>query len=301
MFKNLDEVIRAAGAGGPVRVAVAQAADPEVLAAVAEARRHNLAEGLLFGEPGAVHAALKQIGEDPAHYTIIPAADPADCAAQAVAAVNAGEAHFLMKGLLPTATFLRPVLDKEKGLRTGRLISHVGIFEWPEAEKLLLITDCAINIAPDLKQKKEILENALAVAHALGIEKPKVAPLAALEFVNPDMPETLEAAALSKMADRGEIRGAIVDGPLALDNAISPAAAQHKGIGGPVAGYADILLTPDMKTGNVLYKSLVYFAHLRCAAVVVGARVPLVMTSRSDSADAKFCSLAAASLLARQC
>ncbi|MDK2927322.1 MAG: phosphate butyryltransferase [Bacillota bacterium] len=300
MFRSLKEVIHAAGAGEPARVAVAQAADPEVLAAVAEARRLGLAEGVLCGEPAAVEAALREIGEDPAHYSIVPAADPAESAVRAVAAVNAGEADFLMKGLLPTATFLHPVLDKEKGLRTDRLISQISIFDWAEAEKLLLITDCAINIAPDLKQKKAILENALAVAHALGIEEPRVAPLAALEFVNPDMPETLDAAALAKMADRGELRGAVVDGPLALDNAVSPEAARHKGIGGPVAGRADIILTPDMKTGNVLHKALVHFAHFRCAAAVVGARVPLVMTSRSDSADAKLCSIAVAGLLARR-
>jgi phosphate butyryltransferase len=300
MFRSLKEVIHAAGAGEPARVAVAQAADPEVLAAVAEARRLGLAEGVLCGEPAAVEAALREIGEDPAHYSIVPAADPAESAVRAVAAVNAGEADFLMKGLLPTATFLHPVLDKEKGLRTGRLISQISIFDWAEAEKLLLITDCAINIAPDLKQKKAILENALAVAHALGIEEPRVAPLAALEFVNPDMPETLDAAALAKMADRGELCGAVVDGPLALDNAVSPEAARHKGIGGPVAGRADIILTPDMKTGNVLHKALVHFAHFRCAAAVVGARVPLVMTSRSDSADAKLCSIAVAGLLARR-
>lgn len=299
MLKNLDDVVSAARNKGPARVAVAQAADPEVLTALAEARRLGLAEGVLFGDPEAITSALKDLGEEPAHYTLVPAPDPAACAVQAVAAVHAGQADFLMKGLLPTASFLRPVLDKEKGLRVGRLLSHVAVFEWPEAEKLLFIGDCAINIAPDLRQKKEILENLVSVAHALGLEKPRASALGALEFVNPDMPETLDAAALAKMADRGELRGVIVDGPLALDNSISVEAARHKGVGGPVAGNADILLVPDMKTGNVLYKSLVYFAHLRCAAVVVGARVPLVVTSRSDSAEAKLHSLALASLLAR--
>lgn len=298
-MKNLDEVMQAAGAGRPARVAVAQAADPEVLAAVAEARRKGLAEALLFGDPKAIRTALDKVGEDPAHYTLRPAADPAACATSAVAAVNAGEADFLMKGLLPTAAFLHPVLDKEKGLRTGRLLSNISIFEWPEAEKLLFVTDCAINIAPDLNQKKAILLNAVNVAHALGVAQPRVAALGALEFVNPDMPDTLDAAALAKMGDRGEIPGAIVDGPLALDNALSPEAARHKGIGGPVAGRADILLVPDIKAGNVLHKALAHLAHFRCAAVVVGARVPLVMTSRSDSAEAKLYSLAVAGLLAR--
>ena len=203
-----------------------------------------------------------------------------------------------MKGLLQTATFLRPVLDKEKGLRTGRLISHASVFEWSEKEKLLIVTDCAINITPDLKQKKGILENAIQLAQALGIETPYAAVVCALELVNPDMPDTIDAAVLAKMADRGEIKNAVVDGPLAFDNAVSKEAAVHKGISSPVAGKVDILLMPDMKTGNVIHKSFIHFANLKGAGVVLGARVPLIATSRSDSAETKLYSLAVGNLLA---
>ncbi|BCV23485.1 bifunctional enoyl-CoA hydratase/phosphate acetyltransferase [Gelria sp. Kuro-4] len=297
-MKNFQEVISQARAQGPVRVAVAQAADPEVLTAIIEAKKVGIAEGVLVGDPKGISDLLADLNEDPTTYTIVQATSSDDCAKQAVALVNSGEADVLMKGLLQTATFLRPVLDKEKGLRTGRLISHASVFEWTGKEKLLIVTDCAINITPDLQQKKSILENGIQLAQALGIETPCVAVICALELVNPDMPETLDAAALAKMADRGEIKNAVVDGPLAFDNAVSEEAAAHKGIASPVAGKVDILLMPDMKTGNVIHKSFVHCAHFKGAAVVIGARAPLIATSRSDSADTKLNSLAVANLLA---
>lgn len=297
-MKDFQEVIAEARAQGPVRVAVAQAADPEVLTAIKEARQAGLAEGVLVGNPGTISHLLTELNEDAAAYTIVPAASLDECASKAVALVRSDEADVLMKGLLQTATFLRPVLDKEKGLRAGQLISQASIFEWPEKEKLLIVTDCAINITPDLKQKKGILQNAIYLAQALGVDKPNVAAVCALELVNPDMPETVDAAALAKMADRGEIENAVVDGPLAFDNAVSEEAAAHKGIFSPVAGKVDILLVPDMKTGNVIHKSFVHFAHLKGAAIVIGARDPLIATSRSDHADTKLNSLAVANLLA---
>ncbi|NMA54578.1 MAG: bifunctional enoyl-CoA hydratase/phosphate acetyltransferase [Firmicutes bacterium] len=297
-MKNFDQVIAQAKALGPVRVAVAQAADPEVLAAISNAQAIGIATGVLVGDPDTISDLLAKLGQDPAAYTIIAAANPSECAKKAVAQVRSGQAEVLMKGLLQTATFLRPVLDKETGLRTGQLISQASVFEWPEKEKLLTVTDCAINITPDLKQKKGILQNAISLAQALGVPKPHVAAVCALELVNPDMPETVDAAALAKMADRGEIQNAVVDGPLALDNAVSEDAARHKGIFSPVAGKVDILLAPDMKTGNVIHKTLVHFARLKGAAVVIGTRAPLIATSRSDCATTKLNSLAVANLMA---
>jgi phosphate butyryltransferase len=291
-------MIRAAALAKKARVAVAQAADTEVLTAIAAARRLGLVEGVLIGNEAEILAALRAIGEDSADYTIIPAADSRAAAIAAVAEVNAGRADAVMKGLLPTATFMRPILDKEKGLRTGRLLSQISVFEWPEGGRFLFITDCAINIAPDLKQKREILENVLELAGALGLAAPKVAVLSALELVNPDMPDTVEAAALAKMGDRGEFGDALVDGPMALDNAISPHAASHKGITSPVAGAADIVLVPDIKVGNALHKALTHLAHFRCGAAVMGARVPIIATSRSDNPETKLLSIAIASVVA---
>lgn len=297
-MKDFQQVIARAQALGPVRVAVAQAADPKVLAAIVQAEAAGITKGVLVGNPDAIFDLLADHNQDPAAYIIVPASSPSECAQKAVALVKTGEADVLMKGLLQTSTFLRPVLDRETGLRTGQLISQASVFEWQDKGKLLTITDCAINITPDLKQKKSILENAVRFVQALGIAKPNAAVVCALELVNPDMPETMDAAALTKMADRGEITGAVIDGPLALDNAISEAAAQHKGITSPVAGKVDILLVPDMKTGNVIHKTLVHFAHAKAAAVVIGTQAPLVVTSRSDSAETKLNSLAVANLMA---
>lgn len=296
---NFQAVIAEAQAQGPVRIAIAQAADPEVLMAVIEARKAGLAEGVLVGDIKAISNVLADLNEDTTTYTMVPASTPEECAEKAVALVRGGEADVLMKGLIQTATFLRPVFDKKTGLRTGRLVSQASIFEWPEKDKLLTVTDCAINITPDLTQKKSILKNAIMLAQALSVTTPHVAAVCALELVNPDMPETIEAAALTKMADRGEIKNAVVDGPLALDNAVSEEAAAHKGIVSPVAGKVDILLVPDMKTGNVIHKSLVHFAHLKGASAVIGASAPLIATSRSDSAETKLNSIAVANLLAR--
>jgi len=198
-----------------------------------------------------------------------------------------------------TADVLRAVLDKEIGLRTGRLLSHLSVFEAPRLGRLLIFSDGAMNIAPGLAEKAQITQNAIDVAHALEISEPRVAALAAVETVNPDMPATIDAACLAKMSERGQIKGGIVDGPLALDNAISSAAASHKGISSPVAGRADILIVPDIEAGNVFYKALVYLAGGCAASVVVGAKAPVVVTSRSDSHMAKVYSLALGGLLSR--
>lgn len=199
-----------------------------------------------------------------------------------------------MKGNVPTATILKEVLNKEYGLRTGSVLSHVAAFEVPDYDQLIFVTDAAMNVAPDLNQKVQIVQNSVQVARALGIEMPKVAPLAAVEVVNPTMQATVDAALLTQMNNRGQIKDCIVDGPLALDNAVSALAAEHKGIKSEVAGQADILFVPTIEVGNVLYKSLIYFAKAKVGAIIAGAKAPIVLTSRADSAESKLYSLALA-------
>jgi phosphate butyryltransferase len=203
-----------------------------------------------------------------------------------------GLAQVAMKGKVDTATFLRAALDRELGLRTGALLSHVAVFDMVDLERLILVSDAGVNIAPNLEQKADIIRNAITVAHRLGLEKPRIAVLASTETVNPRIPANVEAAALAKMADRNQITGAVVDGPLALDNAISPDAAEDKEIISNVAGRADILICPDIEAGNMLVKSIVYFARHPMAGVVVGARAPLIVPSRSDTFESKLGSLA---------
>jgi phosphate butyryltransferase len=199
-----------------------------------------------------------------------------------------------MKGNIPTSVLLKAVLNKEFGLRTGNVLSHVAVFEVPDFDRFTIVTDAGMNISPDLEQKAQIVKNAAILARAIGIEYPKVAPIAAVEVVNPVMQATVDAAALSMMNKRGQITGCIVDGPLALDNAVSTLAAEHKGIHSEVAGRADILLVPTIEVGNVLYKSLIYFAKAKVGAVIAGAKAPIVLTSRADSAESKLYSLALA-------
>ncbi|MGM7721254.1 phosphate butyryltransferase [Metabacillus sp. Hm71] len=275
-------------------VAVASAEDEEVIEAVSEAIKRNLARFMLFGKKEAIVDLLisKGIGKD--SIEIIQARNKEQAAELAVRAVHHNEASVLMKGNLPTATLLKAVLNKEYGLRTGRILSHVAIFEVPEFTKFVFITDAAMNIAPDLKQKEQIVVNAVEIAKAIDIEIPKVAALAAVEVVNPAMQASIDAASLTLMNMRGQIKDCVIDGPLALDNAISLDAARHKGIKSEVAGQADILLVPTIEVGNALYKSLVYFAKARVGAVIAGAKAPIVLTSRTDSSESKLYSLALA-------
>ena len=206
----------------------------------------------------------------------------------------------VMKGLVDTATFLRSVLNKEVGLRTGKLMSHVSVFEIEGIDRLILLTDAAFNTYPDLKQKVQIINNSVMVAKACGIENPKVAPVCAVEVVNPDMPATIDAALLSKMSDRGQIKGCIVDGPLALDNALSEEASHHKGVTGPVAGKADVLLLHDIDVANVMYKSLTYTAKTKNGGILVGTSAPVILTSRADSFETKVNSIALAALVSER-
>ena len=205
-----------------------------------------------------------------------------------------------MKGNLSTSLILKAVLNKEHGLRTGNVLSHVAVFDVPHYDRPILVTDAAMNITPSLEEKVQIIQNAVNVAHSIGIEMPKVAPIAAVEVVNPLMPATVEAALLTQMNRRGQIKGCVIDGPLALDNAINIEAAKQKGIQSEVAGQADILLVPAIETGNVLYKSLIYFAKAKVGAILAGAKAPVVLTSRADSSESKLYSLALAISVAQQ-
>ncbi|MCG6795504.1 phosphate butyryltransferase [Geobacillus sp. YHL] len=276
-------------------VAVAAAEDEEVIEAVAMALEHRLGRFVLYGDRERLGRLLKEKGcARFSDVDVVHANSIGQAAELAVRAVHLNEADALMKGHVPTATLLKAVLNKEYGLRTGKVLSHVAVFEVPEFDRFVIVTDAAMNIAPDLEQKVQIVNNAVSIARSIGIERPKVAALAAVETVNPAMPATLDAAALAMMQKRGQIEHSLVDGPLALDNAVSLAAAKHKRIESEVAGQADILLVPDIESGNMLYKSLVYFANARVGAVIAGAKAPIVLTSRADSAESKLYSLALA-------
>lgn len=283
-------------AGQPKKtVAVAVAEDHEVIEAVAKAIKLQLAQFRLYGNQEKIMGMLQEHGlQTSEHVEVIAAMSNAEAAELSVKAVRNGEADVLMKGNIPTANILKAVLNKEWGLRKGSVLSHVAAFEVPNYDRLIFVTDAAMNIAPDVTQKAAIIQNTVEVARAIGIELPKVAPIAAVEVVNPAMQATIDAAMLTQMNRRGQIKDCIVDGPLALDNAVSQIAAEHKGIVSDVAGKADILLVPTIEAGNVLYKSLVYFADAKVGAMIAGAKAPIVLTSRADSAETKVYSLALA-------
>lgn len=276
-------------------MAVAVAEDHEVIEAVAKAIKLQLAQFRLYGNQEKIIGMLQEHGlQTSEHIEVIAAASSAEAAELSVKSVSNGEADVLMKGNIPTANILKAVLNKEWGLRKGSVLSHVATFEVPNYDRLIFVTDAAMNIAPDVTQKAAIIQNTVEVAQAIGIDLPKVAPIAAVEVVNPAMQATIDAAMLTQMNRRGQIKNCVVDGPLALDNAVSQIAAEHKGIVSDVAGKADILLVPTIEAGNVLYKSLVYFANAKVGAMIAGAKAPIVLTSRADSAETKVYSLALA-------
>ncbi|HQI16682.1 MAG TPA: phosphate butyryltransferase [Bacillota bacterium] len=298
MIKTFKEIIETAKAKGPKTIAVAVAQDPEVLSAVNAAKKLGIAEAILIGDREEIIKASEECGIDIGTYEIIDIKDKNEASRKAVEMVSGGKAHIVMKGIVDTAIVLKAVLDENIGLRTGNVLSHVAVFEVPGYDRLFYVTDPAMILAPNLIQKKQIIENVVQVANALGNYNPKVAVLAAVEKVNPKMQATLDAAELVKMNESGELKGCVVGGPFALDNAISVEAARHKGVTHPVAGLADVLLVPFIEVGNVLYKSMVYYAGSKVAGVLVGAKAPVVMTSRADSDEAKLNSIAIAVLMA---
>jgi phosphate butyryltransferase len=298
VIRSFDEVLQRVKSNGMKKVAVAVAQDEPVLEAIRDAKNEGIAEAILVGDRDKIAEIANSLGMDINEYEVIHEPNIAQAAKIAVELVVDRKADMVMKGLIDTATFLRAVLNKEKGLRTGKVLSHVAVFDIPALERIMIVTDAAMNIAPDLMTKKQILENSVQVARAIGFDMPKVAAVAAVEVVNPDMQPTIDAAALSKMNDRGQIKGCIVDGPLAIDNAISEEAAKHKGITSPVAGKADIILVPNIETGNVMYKTLTYTSKAKNGGILAGAAAPVILTSRSDSPESKLFSIALASLVA---
>ncbi len=300
LIQSFDDLLKAVTSLPKRHIAVAAAHDLEVLEAIEHAVRFGLVHATLVGKKSIIEELATKHQLDLSSMKIVDAEDAIQAARKAVEMVSNGEAHMLMKGIVDTANLLRAVLDKEIGLRTGNLICHVAVMEVPGLKRLLFMTDGGMNIAPTLEQKVDILQSALTVARRFGVQQPKVVPLAAFEQVNPKMQATVDGQALHEMALAGQFGDALVSGPLAFDGALVPEAAKHKGITGPIAGHADIVLVPYIEVGNVMYKSLVYFGQTKVAGVVVGARKPIVLTSRSDSPEAKFRSIAVASYLANE-
>jgi phosphate butyryltransferase len=296
MLKNLDEVMQHVKDNKKKKIAIVAAEDKEIIEVVEEATKSGLAEFIFIGSGQAIYKVLNK-GNKQCNYEIIDEPNHERAAEKAVELVHLGKAEALMKGNIHTGVFLKAILNKEKGLNLGRLISQVSIFDKEYGEGLQFLTDCAIAIEPTLEDKKVIIENAISFAIKLGYSRPKVALLSAIEVVNYRFKDTYEAAVLSKMGDRGQIKNAIIDGPFALDNAISPEAAEYKGIKGEVAGQADILVVPNLQVGNVLSKSITFYAHKGVASAVLGAGAPIIMTSRTDSLMNKILSIAIASYI----
>ncbi len=296
MIKSFEEILEKVKSKPTRTVSVAVAQDEPVLEAIRDAKMSGIANAILVGDKEKIIEVAAKVKLDVSQFEIVDEPNIAKAALKAVELVSTGKADIVMKGLVDTATFLRSVLNKEVGLRTGKLMSHVAIFETDAFDRLLFLTDVAFNMYPTLKEKVQIINNAVEVAHAVGIEEPKVAPLCAIETVNENMPATLDAALLSKMSDRGQIKGCIVDGPYALDNALSEEAAKHKNVTGAVAGKADILLMPNIETGNVMYKTLTYTTKSKNGGILVGTAAPVVLTSRADSYETKMYSIALAAL-----
>ncbi len=276
------------------RVAIACGDMESVVAAAARAEAEDVADAILFGDRAATEQAADRAGVDLSTAELVDVADRDEAASEAVRWVSLGDADIAMKGRIHSDDFLRAVLQRQDGLRTKKHLSHCFLLEVPHLNKLLIVTDGAMNIAPNFEHKAQIARNAISLSRLLGTEVPKVAVVAAVELVNPKMQATQDAAILALMSSRGQFEHGIVEGPFALDNAISPEAAAVKGIENPVAGQADVLLVPDVEAGNILTKSFVYLAHGRVAGVVVGAAAPVVLTSRADTAESKFLSIATA-------
>ena len=296
---NFDDLIAKVSTCGKQRLAVAAAEDDAVLEAVNEAHKRGIADAILVGDEAAIRKIAAELDMDLSDYRIINEPDKAAAALKAVKLAHDGEADMYMKGLLDTKTFLKSILDKEVGLRTGKTLSHVAVFQVKGIEQLLFLSDVAFITYPTLEDNVHIIENTVAVAHACGVECPKVAPLAAVEVVNPKMPCTVDADELRRMNAEGKLTGCVVDGPLSMDIAIDPEAAAHKGAQDrPAAGHADILLFPNIESGNICYKTLVHTAECENCCILTGTKVPAILTSRSDSFQTKVNSIALAAVVA---
>lgn len=298
MFHCLDDLLSANSGKKAKTIALACPEDRELIGIIKKSLELGLANYILVGDAAKIKKLLHNEHLDHKSFQLYDIPNHREAAEKAVSLVVGKKADVVMKGELHTAVFLKAVLDKERGLRTGNLISEITLTEKVDGDGLQLITDCAMNISPTLDEKRQILENAIELALKLGFVEPRAAVLSAVEVVNPAIPDTLDAAILSKMADRGQIKNAIVDGPFALDNAISVTAAEHKKIGGEVAGRADIILVPNLQVGNVLRKALTFYANKKTASAIMGTKSPIIMTSRTESAEGKLLSIAIAAYIA---
>lgn len=298
MIKNFDELLAVAVEKGPKRIAVACAQDDDVLKAIKAAYDKGIVNGYLVGDVALIKSIAAEINLDLKGFELINILDLKEASLKAVELVSSGKADLVMKGLVDTSIILKAVLNKEVGLRTGNALSHVAIFDVPTYHKILLVTDAAMNIAPDVNTKKQIIENTLFVTKALNIEIPNVGVIAAKEKVTESMIATVDAGELVRMNQQGLITGCKVGGPFALDNAVSKEAAEIKGIKDPMAGDVDVLLCPTIEAGNVLYKALNFLANAKSAGIIVGAKAPIVLTSRADSDDSKLNSIALGVLMA---
>lgn len=299
MSKSFDDLISKVSECSVKKVAVAVAQDSAVLEAVKAAKERNIAEAILVGDADKIQEIAASENMDLSGYEIIDEKDDYTAALKAVELVHTGKADMYMKGLIDTKSFLKSVLDKEVGLRTGKTLSHVCVFEIEGIDHLLFLSDVAFMTYPSLEEKVHIVENTVEVCHACGISNPKVAPLAAVEVVNPKMPVTVDAAELTKMCEAGKITGCIIDGPLSLDLAIDAEAAKHKNAEDrKIVGDADILLFPDIHAGNLVYKCLVHTAKVKNGNILTGTKAPVILTSRSDDFETKVNSIALGAVVA---
>lgn len=300
MIKNFEDLLQKAIAIGTKRIVVVYPNNEETFSAIRKIVELRLAYPVLVGNPATIAEGLPDIAGDNDRLEIVQAMSVAEALKLSVALVRDGKGDILMKGGIDTSTMMREVLREDSGIRMGRLLSDIFILEFPPRldNKFIMITDGGMTLAPDLNNKIELIKNAVEVAHAIGNPNPKVAVLSATEFVLPNLPSTLDAAALSKMNERGQIKGCIVDGPFGLDNAISEEAAAEKAIASPVAGHAEILLAANIESANSLAKSTTFFAGLRLAHVIVGGRIPILIPSRADKSDAKVLSVALGVIMA---
>ena len=300
MSKNFDDILAKLKTASTKKMSVAVAQDSHVLEAVKVAKERGIVEAILVGDKEKIEEIMAQLSMNPADYEIIDVKDTIEAARTAVSLVHDGKADIYMKGSLESRDFLKSVLDKEVGLRTGRPLSHVCVFEIPGIDRLLFLTDVAFMPYPTLEDKKVIIEYTVDVARACGVDCPKVAPLAAVEVVNPKMPVTVEAAELTRLNEEGEIKNCIVDGPLSMDLAIDPEAAKHKAGAEDrkIVGDADILLFPDIHAGNLTYKTIVRLAQVKNGNILTGTKAPVILTSRSDSVEVKVNSIALAAVVA---
>jgi phosphate butyryltransferase len=295
---TFEELTTTAQHAGPIPIAVAAAHDPEVLRAVDQAQREGMVRAMLVGDWPAIEAYAAQTGVDLSDMEIIHEPNPKRAARQVVQLARSGEAQVVVKGQIKTSELLSTALNRHTGIRGRGLVTHVGIFELPGINRLIYLSDSGVVVYPDVYQKLEIINNVVAIARLFGVDKPRVAILAASDTVHPKIPASIDALALAKMAEQGWVEGAVVDGPLGLELAIDPKAAELEESDSPIAGLADVLIVPSVEAGNIVAKGLLYFAHARMAGLVVGARVPIIISSRADTAETRYLSLAMAAVLA---